>query len=162
MNNSKAGYTLIELVISLGLVVMAIGVGGSMIKTQFFSLETITSKIEAENLVRYPMTVLEKQIKDTDLVYVYNDIVYFRDMESNAYFNNYALSGDMVYKYKTSETLGSIGIGGTSQFADSLSNFEITSLPDGRIRVFLESTFNGRTFSQEKFLSLDCPVYTID
>jgi hypothetical protein len=133
-----------------------------IVNAQNLSIESIQNSIYGENSVRYPMTILEKQIKDADRIYVYSGKVFIRDLESKDYFNTYDLEGSIVYRHKHGENLNSIGLGAKSQFTAYITKFSMELSGDAGILIKIESTYSGKSYYREKLVTFECPVYDLD
>lgn len=159
---NQNGFTLLETIICIFLTLVVLTSTMQLVSAQALSIDTLKNSITGENSVRYPLTVLEKQIKSSDIIYVASGIVYIRDMETKDYFNTYSLGGKMLYKNKHSGNLNSIGLGARSQFASDIISFSMEPVGEDGILVKIESELHGRTYYREKLIKARCPVYSLD
>lgn len=156
------GFTLIESVISVFLTVIAMTILIQMMHGQFFSFEQINRDMDGSSGIRYPMTILEKQIANSDHIYFMNGVMYLKDLESSSFYNYYSLGTGMLYKNKTDSKLSSIGLGSLSQFASNITEFKACLLDNHTIQISLSCQIDGKVYSSEKAVRAKSKIYVLD
>lgn len=146
----KKGFTLIELIISMSLILMIL----TMVLFTFkFQNDTYNKLYEStynrENL-RFLSIILETQVRATPKMYILNDQIYLKDLESPQYYNYYTLNNRMVMKTKTDKYLDSIGLGSTSQIAGDIDEFSLNYTDQGNLRLYLSTTYQDKKYVVEK------------
>ncbi|NTW72386.1 MAG: hypothetical protein HGA49_09110 [Eubacteriaceae bacterium] len=158
----KKGFTLIESVISVFLTVIAMTILIQVMQGQLFSFEQINRDMDGMNGIRYPMTILEKQIANSDNIYFMNGVMYLKDLESPSFYNYYSLGTGMLYKNKTDAKLATIGLGSLSQFASNITGFKAFLIDNRTIQISLSSQIDGKAYSAVKEIRAKSKIYVID
>ncbi|MPW25126.1 prepilin-type N-terminal cleavage/methylation domain-containing protein [Alkalibaculum sp. M08DMB] len=161
LHKLRKGFTLVELIISLALLIIVLTTLLFTFKFQYDTYDKLyTDTYNAENL-RYLSITLERQIRATPIIFIVNDRIYLKDLESPEYFNYYSLNNSILFKTKTDKALNSIGQGSTSQIAADIDFFALY-YTEGNIIICLETNYNKKNYEIVKVVRLMNKTVTIN
>ena len=156
------GFTLIELIISLFLMTLILGLVFHYFFFQYNSYENLYGDITSAEKLRFLSIQLEKQICNTPRIYIVGDTVYLKDIETPEYYNYYTLTNKILYKTKTHSDLKDIGLGSKSQIANKMDTFFMTYLNNKTIRLTIEASEGKRKATFQKDISVPGQVIVIN
>lgn len=159
---SVKGYTLVEMLVSIFLILLIFTVMFSIFQISEDTYQSLFNRTAAEDNLRFLCINLETQIMHSDIIYIANDTVYFRDMETPVYFNYYYCYNNTLYKVKTTEKLNPIGSGSTSQYARGIIKYDITYVDGAYIQVNIESRIMGDVYSINREIPYGGKMITIE
>lgn len=146
----RKGFTLIEVLISMAFIVIILSLLLSTFQFQYDTYENLYDATSGVDNLRFLSSTIETQIRATPTIYVLNNCVYLKDLETPEYLNYYTLSNGMVFKTKVDKYLDSIGLGSTSQISEKLDAFILTCTDNGKVKLVLTSTVSGKTYQVVK------------
>ena len=129
----NAGFTLVELLVTLMMLTAVCGVCGLALSVFVRSLPAARPTAEDQAFQSIHL-YLKNQLGASSTVIIKNGAVYLKDPETPGYYNYYTRSaGDLLMRHKVDAHLQGIGSGETSQFAARVRDFALTpSFADGR------------------------------
>ncbi|MFZ7120641.1 MAG: PilW family protein [Eubacteriaceae bacterium] len=149
-NSIKNAFTLVEIVVSLALILIILTSMITFFNFQMNSYNTLYNSTIAIDNLRFFSVILEKQILNSEKIFVVNNKYYFKDLESPNYYNYYTHSKNIIYKNKTDQYLNSIGYGSTSQILSDINEFKI-EIVDGKFILFeLEASSSEKDYKLSK------------
>ena len=156
------GFTLIELIISFSLILIIISGLFSYFFFQYGTYERLYRELSSLEKLRFFTTHLEKQIGETSMIYMVNDRIYLKDLESPEYYNYYNLTGNMLYKIKTDCHLKDIGQGGKSQMVNQVDTFSLSYTENKTIRVIMVILIEGKMVRSQKDIVINGQVTVVN
>lgn len=161
LKSKNRGFSLIEVLMTLGMMAMVF----SMLLSGIVFTNTANKKAQGDQKIfrdeRYINLYIQKQILESEKIFFQKEtgIIYLRDPERSEdtppkwYYNYYKNKNQLVYRIKVKEdTLRDIGMGGTSQFADSIQDFSLSLGPDNAILLSYTLSYDGKTIHKETII----------
>lgn len=158
------GFSLVEMIIALAVISLVFGL---LLSGLFFgNLVNHKAKISTKLFhdQRYLNLYFQKQILESEKIYFKEGRVYLQDLESpDQYYNYYRNVNGLLRRYKVYKgTLTTIGSGGNSQFADSITNFSLSLAPDDAIILRYTLTYEGESVERETIIEHGKTVETLE
>jgi len=155
-SQKNKGFSLIELLMTLGVISLVF----IMLLTGLFFTATANKKAQINQKIfrdeRYLNLYIQKQVLESDEIFVKNGTVYLRDPEKSEdippkwYYNYYTNSNGLVNRKKVKgDTLKDIGAGGSSQFAEGIQDFSLSLDGNSAIVLSYTLTYAGKEIQRE-------------
>jgi competence protein ComGC len=144
------GFSLVEMLISLLVVLLVV----SMLLSGIIFMSTVKKKAQINQDLgyneRYLNLYFQKQILQSEVIYVRNNRVYLQDLESpDTYYNYYQYSNGLLRRYKVDKKNLNPILGGNSQFAQNLRSFSLTSGSHQEIVLKYSLEYQGKVYFRE-------------
>lgn len=148
--SGTAGFSLIELLTSLAVVLLVL----SMLLSGIIFMNTVKDNAEINQALgyneRYLNLYFQKQILQSEVIYIKNNRVYLQDLESpNDYYNYYLYSNGLLRRYKVDKNNLSPILGGSSQFADNFRSFSLTAGSNHDMVLKYSLEYQGKVYFRE-------------
>lgn len=124
--HTRRGFTIIELILSLAIMVVLLTVSLYTFNLFFNTYDYLHLFTNSAENLRFFSTILERQINQCPAIYIVNNRIYLKDLETPEYYNYYTLKNGIIVKTKTNSQLLPIGLGETSQIAGDIEDFTLT------------------------------------
>ena len=155
LKSKNKGFSLIEVLITFSVIALVF----SMLLSGLVFTNTVNKKVQGDQKIfrdeRYINLYIQKQILESEQIIFKKETgtVYLQDLETPELYNYYRSSHGIVYRIKVrKDTLKDIGMGGTSQFADSIPNFSLLLEPDDAIHLDYTLSYAGKTIRRETII----------
>lgn len=155
VKSKNSGFSLIEVLITLSVTTLVF----SMLLSGLIFTNTANKKAQGDQKKfceeRYINLYIQKQVLESQEIYLNEETktVYLQDLETPELYNYYKNSNGIVYRIKVrKDTLKDIGMGGTSQFAESIQDFSLTLEPDKTIHLVYTLSYAGETIQRETII----------
>lgn len=132
MNQNNKGYAMIEVILTLAITAVIAVILMLMLKTGTMIAVRYKKDNQFNQDFTYMHLYFQKQILKSDTLYIQDDVVYLKDMESSqkGYYNAYRYDkiNQRIYRDKAvlqNGKMKGIGLGETSQFASQIQAFEM-------------------------------------
>lgn len=148
---NKWGFSLIEVLTSL----MVISLVLTMLLSGLIFVNTVNAKAKVNQKLfyseRYINLYFQKQILKSEVIYSKLNRIYLQDLENpDSYYNYYQVNNGFLKRYKVyKNSLTSIGLGGTSQFADNIQCFSLILGPHNEILLKYTLSIDGESYQRE-------------
>lgn len=145
------GFSLIEVLTSL----MVISLVLTMLLSGLIFVNTVNAKAKVNQKLfyseRYINLYFQKQVLKSEVIYSKLNRIYLQDLENpDSYYNYYQVNNGFLKRYKVYKNgLTSIGLGGTSQFADNIQCFSLTLGPHNEILLKYTLSIDGESYQRE-------------
>lgn len=148
--SESAGFSLIELLTSLLVVLLVL----SMLLSGIIFMNTVENKAEINQALgyneRYLNLYFQKQILQSEVIYIRNNRVYLQDLESpNDYYNYYQYSNGLLRRYKVDKKNLNPILGGSSQFAENFRSFSLTAGSNREMVLKYSLEYHGKVYFRE-------------
>jgi|LGVF01.2.fsa_nt_gb prepilin-type N-terminal cleavage/methylation domain-containing protein len=149
------GYTLIEVLTTLTLIVLIFG----LLLSGLIFANTIQNKTKMNQELfykeRYINLYFQKQILESDQIFIKNKRIYLQDLESpEKYYNYYRCINGRLKRYKVYRgSLSSIGLGSSSQFLNNITEFSLGIGENNAIILSYTLIIDGRDHHRETVIN---------